>query len=65
MDALVEKCFLDCDEKMIGQHAKENMSVDAMLELMEDRPLGERRLHVPEGSLGSGEQDVYAPEFVT
>jgi hypothetical protein len=32
---------------------------------MENRPFGERRFHVTEGVLGSGEQNVDAPELVT
>ena len=64
VDALLEEGFFDRDEKVVSQHAKEEVSLDAMLELMEDRSFGERRLHVAEGILGAGEQAVDAPEFV-
>jgi hypothetical protein len=35
-----------------------------MFEMMEDRSLRERRFQIAEGGLGTGEQDVDAPEFV-
>jgi hypothetical protein len=64
VNALVEKSFLDRDKKMVSQDANEDVSVHALFEVMKDRPLGERRFHVPEGGLGAGEQDVDAPEFI-
>jgi hypothetical protein len=65
VDALVEESFLDRDEKVVGQHAKKDVRLHAMFEVMEDRSFSEWRLHVAEGVLGAGEQDVDAPEFVT
>ena len=64
VDALVEEGFFDRDEKVVSQHAKEDVGFHALLEVMEDRSFGERRLHVTEGVLGASEQDVDAPELI-
>jgi hypothetical protein len=55
MNALVEQSFFDRDEKVIGQHAKKDVNLHALLELMEDRSFGKRRLHMAEGVFGSEE----------
>src|SRR5215468_12017473 len=50
---------------MIGQHAKKNMGIGAPLEMVPDRPFGERRFHVAKSILGASEQDIDSPELVT
>jgi len=45
---------------LTAKDAKEDVSFHAVLELMEDRPFGEWRLHVAKGALGAGEQRVDA-----
>ena len=42
MDAVIEQSFLDRDQQMIGQHTKKNVDVDALLEMVPNRPLSER-----------------------
>ena len=42
MDAVVEQRLLDGDQNVVGQHAKKDVTVYAMLEMMEYRQLGER-----------------------
>jgi len=44
MHPLVPEAFLDGDQKMIGQHAEKNMSLDPMLEVVENRPFHQRAL---------------------
>ena len=51
MDTLIEESFLDRDQQVVGQDAKEDVRLHALLELMEDRSLGKRRLHIAEGAL--------------
>jgi hypothetical protein len=60
----IEESLLDRDQQVVGQDAKEDVRLDALLELMEDRPLGKRRLHIAEGVLSAGEQEVDAPKLV-
>src|SRR5215475_10736638 len=50
---------------MIGQHAKKDMGISTLLEMVPDRPFGERRFHVAKSILRAGEQDVDSPELVT
>src|SRR5215468_1958208 len=64
MDALVEKALLDGDQQMVSEHAEEDVSLDTVLELVEDRPLAQRTLHVTEGILDAGQQDVEAPRLL-
>jgi len=47
------------------QHAKKNVGAGASLEMVPNRPFGERRFHVAKSILGAGEQDMDPPELVT
>jgi hypothetical protein len=47
------------------QQANENVALYAMFEMVKDRSLGERRLHIAEGVLGTAEQSVDAPTLVS
>ena len=64
MHALIEEVLVDADEHVVGEHAEEDVGLDPMLQVMEDRPLHERTLHVAEGVLDAGEEDVQAPDLV-
>ena len=45
----IQKMLLDDHQQVTGRDTEENVRLPPMLELMEDRPLSERALHVPEG----------------
>src|ERR1700736_828300 len=47
------------------QQAKKYVALNAMFEMVEDRSLGERRLHIAEGILSTTEQAVDAPTLVS
>ena len=55
------KVFRGGDEQVGGEQAEEDVGFHAAFELGEDRPPGQRRLHVAEGVLDPGEQPVGAP----
>jgi hypothetical protein len=64
VDAVVEERLFDRDQQMVGEHVQKDVRFGAARGVMEDRPFGERGFHVAEGVLGTGEQDVDAPQFV-
>jgi hypothetical protein len=64
VDALVKKTLLDGDEQMVGQRTEEDVGLDAVLEVVEDRPLTQRALHVTEGRLDASQKDVEAPRLL-
>src|SRR5437867_3997897 len=49
---------------MVGEHAREDVGLYAVLEVMEDRPLHQRALHGPKGRLYPREQDVETPDLL-
>src|SRR5215208_650699 len=64
MDALVEEALLDGNQQVIGENAEKDVSLDAMLELVEDGSLAQRALHVAEGVFDAGQQDIEAPRLL-
>ena len=49
---------------MVSQHAKEDVSLCPILQMMENRPLHQRTFDVAEGIFHSGAQNVGAPDFI-
>ncbi len=60
---MIEEGLLDGDQQVIGQNAQKDVSLDAPLELVEDRPLTERAFHVTKCVFDTGQQDIKAPSF--
>src|SRR5947208_2622981 len=49
---------------MVSQHAKEDVGLCPILQMMENRPLHERTFNVAEGIFHSSEQNIGAPDFI-
>ena len=64
VDPLVEEALLNGDQQVVGEHAEEDVGRDAAMELVEDRPLAQRALHVAESVLDAGEQDIETPSLL-
>ena len=45
----LQEAVLDSREQVVSQHAKENMSLSPVLEMMEDRTFHQRTLQIAEG----------------
>ena len=58
---LSQQRVLDRDQQVVGQHAQKDVRLHPMLEVVEDRALAERALHVAEGIFDPRQQDVEAP----
>ena len=56
--------MLDGGQQMVSQHAKENVGLGAVLQMMKNRPLHQRTLDVAEGILHPGEQNISASDFI-
>ena len=62
--ALVEQRVLDGDQQVVGQHTEKDVRFHPTLQVVENRSLAERALHVTEGIFGAREQDVEPPGFL-
>ena len=60
---MVKETLLDGDQQMVGQNTEKDVGLDAVLEVVEDGPFTQWALHVTEGVLDAGQQDVEAPRF--
>ena len=61
VDGLVEESLLNGDQQVVGEHTKEDVCLDAVLKMVEDRPLAQRAFHVAKSILDAGQQDIEAP----
>src|SRR5208283_4483438 len=55
VNAAVQESLLDRDQQVISQHTEEDVSLGAILQMMEDRPLSEGTLHPTEGGFHPGQ----------
>lgn len=60
----LQEPMLDGGEQMIGQHAKEDVSLCPILQMMENGPLHQWTFNVAEGVFHSSEQNIGAPNFI-
>src|SRR5438045_2949770 len=59
----LQEAVLDGGQQMVSQHAKKNVGLGAVLQMMKNRALHQRTLDVAEGILHPREQDISAPDF--
>ncbi len=65
MEPAVPAGLLDGHQQMVGENAEEDMSLDAPLQMVEDRPLRERTFHGAEGGLDAREENVGPPDLLS
>ena len=64
VDALVEESLFDGDQEMIGKDTQKDVSLGAILKVVENGTLAQRALHGSEGRLHPRQQNVGAPDFI-
>src|SRR5207237_3909577 len=60
----LQEAVLDGGQQMVSQHAKKNVGLGAVLQMMKNRPLHQRTLDVAEGIFHPRQQDISAPDFL-
>ena len=62
--ALDQQRCLNRHQQVIGQHAQEDVRLNAVLQVMEDRAFRQRAFHCPERRLGTRECHVHQPRLL-
>src|SRR5438046_9985825 len=63
VDDGLQEAVIDGGQQMVSQHAKKNVGLGAVLQMMKNRALHQRTLDVAEGILHPRERDITAPDL--